>query len=266
MIKFSDVIARIKATCPTFGGRVGASVAFQAAISSSSDLAVPHCFVMPVEFKDFSLIEYDESYPETLKVKVVREVFSTVVCLDNSDVRGGKDGGTNALIPLDLLGEIQKEFESGFAGWKPTNLPNTAGDINLVAGEYADSDNKRLWYSFEWAILYRRGNGGLTDEQQAEIDKIIYGDPELTFLVDQVKSRNPASDGTLQPVANPMLELGNIPDESDPDSLEWANAHLDMDQVSPIGETNPTAEDIQEAAAHTPEPETDGDKGVFTSE
>lgn len=269
MIKFSDVINRIRETCPTFGGRVGASVAFQAALSSSADLPVPHCFVMPVEFKDFSLIEYDESYPDSLKVKVIREVFSTVICLDNSDSRGAKDGGTKSIIPLDLLGEIQSELEACFMGWKPSNIPSTAGEINLSGGDYGDSDNKRLWYSFEWAILYRRGNGGLTAEQQQEIDDIINENGNTPYSITTIKVRNNLSDDTLQPVANPdLMERNEIPDgPPNAGNMTHALGHLDTEETHPIGQTNPTDQQVADAASSefSPEPAPDG-KGAFTDE
>lgn len=210
MISFIQIINRIKAQCPTFQNRVGASVAFQAAIQNSVDIQTPHCFVMPKEFKDFSLIDYDVSFPESLKIKVTKETFSTIICIDNSLNRGAKDGGTNSIIPLDLLSQIQAELEGAFTGWKPNNLEANAGELNLSAGEYVDSDNKFLWYVFDWSILYRRGSGGLTAEQQAQIDAIVYGD-EVLGTLNRVVVRDTLTSPELQPVANIELESGGYP-------------------------------------------------------
>lgn len=254
MISFIQIINRIKSQCPTFQNRVGASVAFQAAIQNSVDIQTPHCFVMPKEFKDFSLVDYDVSFPESLKIKVTKETFSTIICIDNSLNRGAKDGGTNSIIPLDLLSQLQAELEVAFTGWKPNNLESNAGELNLSAGEYVDSDNKFLWYVFDWSILYRRGSGGLTTEQQAQINSIVYGD-EVLGTLNRVLVRNTLTQDLtfdsniilldndsitwgiphkLQQVANIDLENGDYPSGNPPvqarsDALEAAD--LDSDNI-----------------------------------
>lgn len=241
MISFLQVVNRIKSECPSFNGGVGASVSFMAALQNSSDLALPQCFVMPKDFKDFSLIDYDPTFPETLKIKVTKETFQTVICIDNSANRGHKDGGPNPTIPLDLLNTIQSELETAFTGWKPTNLPDNAGEINIAGGEYVDGDNKQLWYVFEWSILYRRTSGGLTAAQQEEINNIVFEDQELGLLHREV-IRNSRNTPGLQPVANPDFDKGFFPDgDALPADLEAADGEADLD-------TDETAEGLLDEA------------------
>lgn len=274
MIRYSHIIARIKSHCPAFEQRVGASVAFAAALSNSADLSVPHCFVMPVDFKDFSVLDYDQTYPEALRTKVIQERFSTVICLDNSINRGPRDGGKASLIPLDMLGVIQDQMEAAFTGWKPDGLPYDAGAINLVGGEYADSDNKLLWYSFEWAIFYKRGTQGLPPDQQEIVDDLVDDlseeDNAMLKGIGTYHTRNNISDPELQPVANPLQDsFGVYPDGPvDEATRAHADAHLDasFEQTVPP-DHNCTAEEAVEAAFKAPlDPHGQEHKGIDTHE
>lgn len=274
MIRYSQIIARLKAQCPIFGNRVGASVAFGAALVNSADLAVPHCFVMPVDFKDHSALDYDQTFPEALRTKVIQERFSTVICLDNSINRGLKDGGKNSIIPLDMLGLIQKQMELAFSGWRPDGLPDDAGQINLYGGEYADSDNKLLWYSFEWAVYYKRGTQGLPADQQEIVDALEDDlsdeDNAMMGAIDTYNVRNNISDPDLQPVAQPLEDsFGTYPEGPvDTEVREDADEHLDAvyEQVVPP-DHNCTDQEVEDSATRAPiDPHNDDHKGIETSE
>lgn len=262
MIDFVSVINRIKLKAPVFQSRVGATASFNAALGRAADIAVPYCFVLPLDFKDYSLLEYEEKFPEKLKEKVMRETFATVVCIDNSMARGGQEGGTNGQIPLSVLNTLQSQLEIAFAEWKPDGLTVDAGDINLLGGEYMDSDNSRLWWQFEWFILWKRYNVAIDPAIQEQIDSVVNeNEPQGTDIqaVDTLHIRNNLSAGrplVKQPSVEDDFLLLDLP-EPLPATLVTFDEEADLIEFIPEGTTNPTNEEIKAAMTtfpHQPDP------------
>ena len=208
MIRYSEIVTRLKAADTAFGNNIGSTTSFATATGSSADISLPHAWVMPLGFKEVGSISYQETFPEQLIPHIYREAFTVVLCLDNSANRGVKDGGVVGELPIDQIFTIQGQLMAAFGKWTPSSLNglgNEPGNIDLISGEYIDCDNKQLWYRFEFAVQYKIDDVSIPPEVLAKIYSLV-GDVEpqgaSIAAITTVNTRNPLTQDGLQPVAS----------------------------------------------------------------
>jgi hypothetical protein len=132
-MKPSVIVARLKAECPAFAGRVGNAADFEAAVENDN-LTVPYAFVHLVR----------DTATETGLLGVVSqelvEVFGVTVAVDNTvGIAGG--------VGSEQLDDIREELRAAMLGWVPDPYYRA---FEYVSGEATGMTRARLWHRFEF--------------------------------------------------------------------------------------------------------------------
>ncbi|MBA4287500.1 MAG: hypothetical protein C0439_00740 [Pseudomonas sp.] len=103
-MKLNPIVAHLKATCPTYGGRVAAGIDWDS-VAESAKLPMPAAYVIAAA---------DAAAPSKAQNAVIQEItdqFAVVVVLDAGDERGQEAN--------DQLHDVRAELWRALVGWKP---------------------------------------------------------------------------------------------------------------------------------------------------
>ncbi|MFJ2527148.1 hypothetical protein [Pseudomonas helmanticensis] len=103
-MKLNPIVAHLKATCPTYAGRVAAGIDWDA-VAESAKLPMPAAYVIAAA---------DAASPSKAQNAVIQEItdqFAVVVVLDAGDERGQEAN--------DQLHDVRAELWRALVGWKP---------------------------------------------------------------------------------------------------------------------------------------------------
>lgn len=143
---FTETTLRLRAKCPSFGNRVGSIPEFTQATDPNSALAVPYCFVIPLD----DVGELPESNGTYQKINTR---FSTLLCLDHSKFKKQSGDGKKYFYSVDDINILRKEIFNALLDWKPIT-PMSALKVTYDAGEFINMEESRLWYQFSWNLSY----------------------------------------------------------------------------------------------------------------
>lgn len=227
MIYLSEVIKRMRTNCPSFQGRVGGTATFGAVMEAgqSSDLALPHAFVIPV--REENITGQDQHIGDDTERR--RETFATVICVDNSVARGIGTAGVLKITAIDELRRLQQEMEDAWNDWVPRQKFDV---ITFVRAEHMGMDNKRLWHEFRWSTDYTNFTAPTDEESdvmEEEVRWITEGEPQPrphteTIIMGYEPDRNIEDPASVQDF---FLPLAPLPPEPTPEALAAAIARAD---------------------------------------
>lgn len=140
-MKLKPVIDRLKASAPTFGGRVAGTAEFAIA-SQADELAVPHAFVVPL-----GEVVADNA-TMNMVVQPVTDVFGVIVAVSNL----GDDRGQAASEQLD---DLRTELHVALLGWEPSA---EHGHSEYRGAIHLGMNRGRLWHQFEFGSLWVAAN------------------------------------------------------------------------------------------------------------
>jgi len=165
MISLSEIVKRVRVTCPSFARRVGGTAEFsEASKDETSDLPLPHAFVIPMFGEDMGQLSPN---PEVASEKV-KEFYAVVVCIDNRVNRAGAVG-LSKLDPLEQLVAIQKELRKAFIGWR---MVPQYDPVRYSRDAHLGMDNKRMWHQWEWSMQAIE-QPDATDASYAEVSDFV---------------------------------------------------------------------------------------------
>jgi hypothetical protein len=273
MISLTEIILHLRQQCPSFERRVGGTNAFgEAMAQTSADLPVPHCFVIPMFNEAIGSEFLDPENNDDIKVQGIRELFATIICVDNSAERSPGGKGIMSLTAVDQLRVIEEELKTAFMGWRPVQQFRP---VRFSRGAHIALDNKRLWHQFEWSVSYE-DNPATAAATEAQIRAIINGSTAeageagvpVSETLQTIYVRYGAVDGfqdTLmdfwpRAVGNP----GSVP--KTPEEIAQAQqSATTVIQVDPTPSPEPTGKQVGNAATKAPIPEM-GPKPMSTKE
>ena len=142
-----DIIAHLRAACPTLGNRVAGAAEYERA-NDEGFLDLPAAYVVPEDMAAGPNENIAGLFQRITERVAVIVVFDNSTDLPN-DRRG--QGATELYYPMKL------ELFAALGNWRP---PSIAGDVDprasrgmyLVSGEYLASDRARLAYQWLFAL------------------------------------------------------------------------------------------------------------------
>jgi hypothetical protein len=183
MMKLTIVIKRLRKMCPSFQNRVSGTSAFVKAtdVGAAANLAVPYCFVIPMEEKDITPATEEHIGTRTQRIW---ESFATVICVDNSVNTANPVAGLMKLTAMDQIAAIEDEIAKAFDDWV---FDSKYDVIRFYRGRHVEMDGKRMWHQFEWAVEY---------------DRVPSADPAIQAQIENIV-RNVTDDGASYEVPDP---------------------------------------------------------------
>lgn len=191
----TDVILRVRETCPMFKNRVGGTAAFSDVTRDrQANLAVPSCFVVPIGEETIEERKDNQNYI------YLREQFSTIVCVDNSKKRTSGRGLSASDTVNQARGELlQSLLPWAVADWQTEDgkpelkiheslqgmeadlfaemvsdlIPHGHGTkITFVSGSHLNMTDARLWHQFVWETKYYLGIAETDDEKVSLLSNV----------------------------------------------------------------------------------------------
>lgn len=131
-MKIRTVINRIKAECPTFGGRVSGSAEYAAAVDALESVRLD----LPAAFVYRSGGVASDAATIGAVVQMVQHNFGIIIALDNGTDAAG-------FAASEALDTIIDELVAALLGWQPDDTHNA---FVFVRDEHLDLNRGRLWH------------------------------------------------------------------------------------------------------------------------
>jgi len=160
----SPIVAHVRATCPSFAGRVTAGIDWDA-VANSTQLSHPSAYVIATG---------DQATANDLETGVrqnITDEIDIVVVLDTSDERGQAAN--------DLLHVIRSELWRALVGW------SAGSDYDLMeydGGALVHINRARVIYRYGFAAEFQLGRNSQRDPAETWHERELDGLPPLEGL------------------------------------------------------------------------------------
>jgi len=138
-----EIIERVRANVPQFVNRVGGISEFVALREITAELALPYCFVIPIGRK------VTEERQGGSNIQKVRLLFSTIVCVDNSQ----RHKNSKSLTAMEQIEFLFTRMAFAFIGFDPDSI-HMSTTITFVEDFLDEMTHARLWWNMVWAVEY----------------------------------------------------------------------------------------------------------------
>lgn len=175
-MKLNPIVAHLRATCPSFAGRVAGGIDWDAVVESAK-LDLPAAYV---------IASADVAAPNQAQntvLQVITDQVSVVIVLEPKDERGQEAN--------DLLHDIRAELWRALVGWRPGPEYNP---IEYGKGALLHISRARVVYQFNFFADFQLGRNLPSDPpetwQELEQDGLV-GFTGATFNMDCIDPADP---------------------------------------------------------------------------
>ncbi|MFJ5253788.1 hypothetical protein ACIP8I_01125 [Pseudomonas sp. NPDC088414] len=188
-MKLNPIVAHLKATCPTYGGRVAAGIDWDA-VAESAKLPMPAAYVIAAA---------DAAAPSQAQNAVIQAVtdqFAVVVVLDAGDERGQEAN--------DQLHDIRAELWRSLVGWKagPEYTP-----IEYDKGALVFVSRARVIYQYLFTAEFQIGRNNTTDPAETWHELELDGLTPYTGATINMDCIDPADPNLKRPGPDGRIEV-----------------------------------------------------------
>ncbi|CAB1402365.1 FIG111678: IS, phage, Tn; Transposon-related functions [Pseudomonas fluorescens] len=188
-MKLNPIVAHLKATCPTYGGRVAAGIDWDA-VAESAKLPMPAAYVIAAA---------DAAAPSKAQNAVIQNItdqFAVVVVLDAGDERGQEAN--------DQLHDVRAELWRALVGWKPgpeyTLIEYDKGALVFVS-------RARVIYQFLFTAEFQIGRNNPHDPAETWHELELDGLAPFTGATINMDCIDPADPNLKRPGPDGRIEV-----------------------------------------------------------
>lgn len=187
-MKLNPIVAHLRATCPSFAGRVAGGIDWDAVVESAK-LALPAAYVIA------SADAAEPNRAQNTVLQVITDQVSVVIVLEPEDERGQEAN--------DLLHDIRAELWRALVGWRPGPEYNP---IEYGKGALLHISRARVVYQFNFFADFQLGRNLPSDPPETWQEREADGLPGFTgasFAMDCIDPadpnlRRPGPDGRIE--------------------------------------------------------------------
>ncbi|MGZ9668052.1 phage tail terminator protein [Pseudomonas sp. GNP014] len=188
-MKLNPIVAHLKATCPTYGGRVAAGIDWEA-VAESAKLPMPAAYV--ISAADAA----EPSKAQNTVIQAVTDQFAVVVVLDAGDERGQEAN--------DQLHDIRSELWRSLVGWRPgpeyTRIEYDKGALVFVS-------RARVIYQYLFTAEFQIGRNNTTEPAETWHELELDGLTPYTGATINMDCIDPADPNLKRPGPDGRIEV-----------------------------------------------------------
>ncbi|MCP1487988.1 hypothetical protein J3D48_004301 [Pseudomonas fluorescens] len=188
-MKLNPIVAHLKATCPTYGGRVAAGIDWDS-VAESAKLPMPAAYVIAAA---------DAASPSKAQNAVIQEVtdqFAVVVVLEAGDERGQEAN--------DQLHDVRAELWRALVGWKPgpeyTFIEYDKGALVFIS-------RARVIYQYLFTAEFQIGRNNASEPAETWHERELDGLTEFKGVEFEMDSIDPADPNLKRPGPDGRIEV-----------------------------------------------------------
>lgn len=187
-MKLNPIVAHLRATCPTFAGRVSGGIDWDAVVESAK-LALPAAYV---------IASADAGGPNKAQNAVIQDItdqFAVVIVLDAGDERGQEAN--------DLLHDLRAELWRSLVGWCPAPEYEP---IEYGKGALLHTSRARVVYQFLFTAEFQLGRSRQSDPAETWQELALDGLPPFTGANFNMDCIDPADPNLQRPGPDGRIE------------------------------------------------------------
>jgi len=187
-MKLNPIVAHLRATCPTFAGRVTGGIDWDAVVETAK-LALPAAYV---------IASADAAGPNKSQNAVIQDItdqFAVVIVLDAGDERGQEAN--------DLLHDLRAELWRSLIGWRPAAEYDP---IEYGKGVMLHTSRARVVYQFLFTAEFQLGRSKQDDAAETWHELELDGLPAFTGATFNMDCIDPADPNLQRPGPDGRIE------------------------------------------------------------
>ncbi|WP_460111736.1 phage tail terminator protein [Pseudomonas sp. H3_D04] len=187
-MKLNPIVAHLRATCPTFAGRVTGGIDWDAVVDSAQ-LSLPAAYV---------IASADAGGPNKAQNAVIQDItdqFAVVIVLDAGDERGQEAN--------DALHDLRAELWLSLVGWRPAAEYDP---IEYGKGAMLHISRARVVYQFLFTAEFQLGRNRQGDPAETWHERELDGLPPFTGATFNMDCIDPADPNLQRPGPDGRIE------------------------------------------------------------
>lgn len=187
-MKLNPIVAHLRATCPTFAGRVTGGIDWDAVVDSAQ-LSLPAAYVIA------SADAGGLNKAQNAVIQDITDQFAVVIVLDAGDERGQEAN--------DALHDLRAELWLSLVGWRPAAEYDP---IEYGKGAMLHISRARVVYQFLFTAEFQLGRNRQGDPAETWHERELDGLPPFTGATFNMDCIDPADPNLQRPGPDGRIE------------------------------------------------------------